>query len=263
MSINSYLDGIASKLIIRDDAKSAIDNSVSVFKNRMESYFLLHESVNLQEIETFGSYDRGTNLPQPVDYGTDVDIMLVMDDDGATPQTYLDRVRRAVEAKYSTSEIKQFSPTIVLQMNHIRFEITPAISAGYGHKIRNSQNQWMYTYCLTDLINLSTANKNNCSQIKPVIRMVKYWNKNKNYRSFASYQIEKTIVNYYQSCRYQRYDTKQYLLTALKLLQSLTTYDSQRERLNSAINKVQDAINGEETYPYTSLNKIKEIIEDL
>ena len=34
-------------------------------------------------------------------------------------------------------------------------------------------------------------------------------------------------------------------------------------RLNSAINKVQDAINGEETYPYTSLNKIKEIIEDL
>lgn len=34
MSINSYLDGIASKLIIRDDAKSAIDNSVSVFKIR-------------------------------------------------------------------------------------------------------------------------------------------------------------------------------------------------------------------------------------
>ena len=60
-----------------------------------------------------------------------MDIMLVMDDDGATPQTYLDRVRRAVEAKYSTSDIKQSSPTIVLQMNHIKFEITPAI-----HSIR-------------------------------------------------------------------------------------------------------------------------------
>ena len=79
--------------------------------------------------------------------------MLVMDDDGATPQTYLDRVRRAVEAKYSTSDIKQSSPTIVLQMNHIKFEITPAIQSYSQYKIKDQWSGWMYTNCLTDFVN--------------------------------------------------------------------------------------------------------------
>ena len=64
----------------------------------MRDYFSKYESVNLKEIKVFGSYQQDTNLPQLVDYGTDVDIMLVMDNDGATPQTYLDRVRRGVKA---------------------------------------------------------------------------------------------------------------------------------------------------------------------
>lgn len=38
-----------------------------------------------------------------------------MDNDGVTPQTYLDRVRRGVEAKYSISQIRQSLPMVVLQ----------------------------------------------------------------------------------------------------------------------------------------------------
>lgn len=98
MSINSYLEDVASKLIIRDDEREAISKSVDVFKDRMKDYFSSHESVNLKEIKIFGSYDRDTDLPQSIDYDTDVDIMLVMNDDGCSPQTYLDRVRRAVDA---------------------------------------------------------------------------------------------------------------------------------------------------------------------
>lgn len=127
MSINRYLEETASKLIIKGNEKESIDVSLNTFKDRMRDYFSKNESVNLKEIKVFGSYQRDTNLPQSVDYGTDVDIMLVMDNDGSTPQTYLDRVRRGVEAKYSTSQIRQSSPTVVLQMLHIKFEITPAI----------------------------------------------------------------------------------------------------------------------------------------
>lgn len=116
MSINRYLEETASKLIIKGNEKESIDVSLNTFKDRMRDYFSKNESVNLKEIKVFGSYQRDTNLPQSVDYGTDVDIMLVMDNDGSTPQTYLDRVRRGVEAKYSTSQIRQSSPTVVLQM---------------------------------------------------------------------------------------------------------------------------------------------------
>ena len=119
MSINRYLEETASKLIIKGNEKESIDVSLNTFKDRTREYFSKNESVNLKEIKVFGSYQRDTNLPQSVDYGTDVDIMLVMDNDGSTPQTYLDRVRRGVEAKYSTSQIRQSSPTVVLQMLHI------------------------------------------------------------------------------------------------------------------------------------------------
>lgn len=136
MSINSYLEETASNLIIKGNEKESIDVSLNIFKDRMRDYFSKYESVDLKEIKVFGSYQRDTNLPQSVDYGTDVDIMLVMDNDGATPQTYLDRVRRGVEAKYSTSQIRQSSPTVVLQMLHIKFEITPAIMDGGLYKIK-------------------------------------------------------------------------------------------------------------------------------
>ena len=107
MSLNTYLDNTASNLIIKGDEKDAIAKSLDVFKSRMENYFFWNETVNLKEIKVFGSYARDTDLPQAIDCGTDVDIMLVMVDDGATPQTYLDRERRVVVAKYSTSDIKQ------------------------------------------------------------------------------------------------------------------------------------------------------------
>ena len=161
MSINRYLEETASKLIIKGNEKESIDVSLNTFKDRMRDYFSKNESVNLKEIKVFGSYQRDTNLPQSVDYGTDVDIMLVMDNDGSTPQTYLDRVRRGVEAKYSTSQIRQSSPTVVLQMLHIKFEITPAIMDSGLYRIKNNRNEWIYTFCATDFSNLTIANKNN------------------------------------------------------------------------------------------------------
>lgn len=263
MSLNTYLDNTASNLIIKGDEKDAISRSLDVFKARMENYFFLHETVSLKEIKVFGSYARDTDLPRTVDSGTDVDIMLMMDDDGSTPQTYLDLVRRAVEAKYSTSDIKQSSPTIVLQMNHIKFEITPAIQSYSQYKIKDPWGGWMYTNCLTDFINLTTANTNNRCKIKPIIRLVKYWNKTKNGRGFATYKIEKNIVDYYQSNRYQGYDTKRYLLTALQCLRSLPTYDYQRKNLESAISNVQEAINDEEQFPTLAMSELKRVIGEL
>ena len=263
MSVNTYLEGVASDLIIKGVEKESIDSSLDTFKNRINDYFSKHEAVYLNEIKIFGSYQRDTNLPQSVDYGTDVDIMLVMEDDGATPQTYLDRVRRAVEAKYPTSQIKQSSPTVVLQMQHIKFEITPAISEGGVYKIKNNQNQWMYTSCATDLNNLSTANKNNYYMIKPLIRVLKYWNTEHNYKSFSSYRIEKTIVNQYQTCKYQGYDLKSYLLTGLKSLSGLAEYNYQKEKLDKAIYNVQEAINDEKEYPSLAMKEIKEVIGEV
>lgn len=263
ISLNSYLDDIASKLIIKDSEKTAITNSLDVFKYRMKDYFKYHESVDLKEIKVFGSYDRDTNLPQAIDSSTDVDIMLVMEDDGCTPQTYLDRIRRAVETKYSTSYIKQSSPTIVLQMQHIKFEITPALMEYGCYRIKNGDNGWMNTYCLTDFNDLTNANKENHYMVKPTIRLLKYWNVSKNYKAISSYELEKRIVSYYRLNRYYGYDTKQYLLNGFKQLQSISMANFQRERLEKAIEKVQEAINDEPQYQTVPYEEMKEVIAEL
>lgn len=263
ISLNSYLDDIASKLIIKGSEKDSISKSLYVFKDRMNDYFSCHEAVNLTEIKVFGSYDRDTNLPQSVDNGTDVDIMLVMEDDGCTPQTYLDRVRRAVVAKYSTSDIKQSSPTIVLQMQHIKFEITPAIKESSLYKIKNDDNEWMYSFCATDLSNLTKANQANNNMVKPTIRLIKYWNVSKNYKAISSYELEKKIVSYYVANQHQGYDTKRYLLNGLKQLRSISMYDFQRERLEKAIDKVQESIDDEPNYQTIAYKEMKEVIAQL
>ena len=263
MSINSYLEETASNLIIKGNEKESIDVSLNTFKDRMRDYFSKYESVDLKEIKVFGSYQRDTNLPQSVDYGTDVDIMLVMDNDGATPQTYLDRVRRSVKAKYSTSQIRQSSPTVVLQMLHIKFEITPAIMDGGLYKIKNNRNEWIYTFFATDFSNLTTANKNNHYIIKPLLRLLKYWNVSKNCKAFSSYELEKIIVNYYQPSQYQGYDLKKYLLTGMNELYKLFTYNYQKERLDKAIYNIQEAIKDEEKYPSCAMSEIKKVIGEL
>lgn len=263
MSINTYLDDISSKLIIKGEASEAINKSVDTFRNRMKDYFANHEAITLNEVRVFGSYERDTNLPQSVDHSTDVDIMLVMNNDGCTPQTYLDRVRRAVEAKYSTSDIMQSSPTIILSMTHIRFEITPAIVKNNFYHIKNGDNEWMPTYCFADLNYLIEANKANNYMVKPTIRLVKYWNVNKNNKSISSYELEAKLASHFSSNHYYFSNTKKYLLEGLKQIKSLASFDLQRERIEKAISKVQEAIDDEEKYPYVSMDEIKEVITEL
>ncbi|MFV8635809.1 hypothetical protein [Ralstonia pseudosolanacearum] len=53
--------------------------------------------------------------------------MVVFSDSGATPQTYLNRLKIFVEKRYGSSEIYQSSPTIVLELraantSHLRIE---------------------------------------------------------------------------------------------------------------------------------------------
>ncbi|WP_328516178.1 SMODS domain-containing nucleotidyltransferase [Ralstonia pseudosolanacearum] len=69
-------------------------------------------------------YDCSTRA---MDDRSDIDYMVVFSDSGATPQTYLNRLKIFVEKRYGSSEIYQSSPTIVLELraantSHLRIE---------------------------------------------------------------------------------------------------------------------------------------------
>lgn len=201
MSVNTYLVDLASSLVLNGDEKSKIDTSIETLQNRI----IYHFTTNVIEHYKFGSSTRSTILPRKADEQSDIDYMVVFNVSDGTykPQTYLDKLKTFVVKYYSSSEIKQSHPTIVLELQHIKFDIVPAIKDVTGYKIPSPSsdwNDWMNTN--PNLFNqtLTTANTNNKSLIKPLVRLMKYWNA-ENGHSFNSFSLETHIVGrYYFSC---------------------------------------------------------------
>lgn len=193
MSVNSYLKDLSSVLVLSGDELTSIQTSISTLATRLQNYF----GSGIVENFKFGSSTRGTMLPRKADQSSDIDYMIVFDvsDGKKKPQTYLDKLKRFAESKYSTSEIKQSSPTIVLSLNHIKFELVPAYKDYSGYSIPSPKSayiDWMFTNPNAFNEKLVKANVNNNSAIKPLVRLIKYWN-TQNGHHFSSYDLENFI----------------------------------------------------------------------
>lgn len=193
MTVNSYLQVLSSSAVIRDQEKASIQRSIGTLQQRLDQHF----GGNIKDRFIFGSYTRGTILPRSMDRHSDIDYMVVFQEASSRPQTYLDRLRRFVSIYYSRSEISQSSPTIVLSLNHIKFELVPAIESWWsGLRIpakRSELDDWVQTDPNDFNETLTSANKSNNNLIKPMIRLVKYWNSRNGY-PFQSFTIERYLA---------------------------------------------------------------------
>jgi predicted nucleotidyltransferase len=192
MTINSYLTSLASGAISRNQEKLSIQRSIANLESRLKDHFGAQRADSL----IFGSYSRGTILPRYMDENSDVDYMVVFSDSGLRPQSYLDRLRRFAEINYQRSDIEQSNPTIVLSLNHIRFELVPATKNWGSLQIpaRSSDyNDWIYTDPTDFNDTLVKANQANGNQIKPLVRLMKYWNASSGY-PFESYSLEQKVA---------------------------------------------------------------------
>lgn len=192
MTVNSYLDRLASRLVLSDAEEESIKTSTNSIGSRLDSYF----GGLIADHFKFGSYTRRTILPRLADEESDIDYMVVFCDGSYRPQTYLDRLKTFAERYYTKSEIHQSSPTIVLELQHIKFELVPA-HCGYSggeYYIPDGKGGWMSTYPRQFDSLLRKVNQEHNYQIKPAIRLIKHWNINKNKRALSSYQIEQKIT---------------------------------------------------------------------
>lgn len=190
MSVLSHFSARATAAQLTPSEKLSISNSIAYLNARVSNYFGNDVSSQL----LFGSYPRETILPRSMDVHSDVDYMLVFSQSGFQPQTYLDRLRRFVEARYSRSEIAQSSPTIVLNLNHIRFELVPALyTPYYGYQIPSGPTAWQTSDPVGFASQLSAKNQAEKYLLKPAIRLLKLWNTQNNW-PFASYWLEQYAV---------------------------------------------------------------------
>jgi Second Messenger Oligonucleotide or Dinucleotide Synthetase domain len=187
--------------VLSSTEKDSINRSIATLQGRLNAYF----EDELKSQFRFGSSTRGTILPRVMDEHSDIDYMVVFKDSDSVPQTYLDRLRRFVEKYYAKSEIYQSSPTIVLVLNHIKFDLVPAKAAWYGgFQIPDGAGGWQDTDPNDFNEKLEDKNKGNSNLIKPTIRLAKYWNAVNGY-VFDSFTFEKWIVGRsYLGCSNQK-----------------------------------------------------------
>lgn len=194
MSVNSYLTGLANSAIVRDNEKVSISTSINNLQTNLSYSNSMFSSHFI-----FGSYSRGTILPRGIDENSDIDYMIEFKELGHKPQTYLNWLKTNIAEKYySRSEIYQSHPTIVLELNHIKFELVPAIKNSWGQlqipAKATDYNDWIETDPTGFNIILTGANQRHNNFVKPLVRLVKRWNVHAGY-PFESFDLEKRVVD--------------------------------------------------------------------
>jgi len=260
MSVSTYLDGLASTLLLSETEKSNVSTSINTLSSRLSSYF----SSDMKQNFLFGSYTRTTILPRKADSNSDVDYMIVFDNaDRLKPQTFITRLKKFAEKYYSSSEIHQSYPTVVLELNHIKFDLVPAYGDYYSYYIPspyNSYIEWIGTNPRELNDRVDEKNKNDNYKIKPLIRLVKYWNA-ANDRVFTSYELEQLLIsNIYIYC----FSLKDYLFKAFENFNpySFPEYKKNKiERAQRVIAKVKEYEQSD--MPYSAEEEIKNILPSL
>ena len=223
MSVITHLDTTASNLMLTDAQKISIENSLAALKTKLKDHF----STDIKEQLQFGSSTRGTIIQKRAHPKSDIDYMVVFDNsENLKPSAFIARLKRFAELKYTTTEVFQSHPTVVLNLSNIMFELVPAYNNWWsGYQIPappSNYSDWISTDPLAFNQKLTDKNNNNYSKIKPLIRILKYWNSCNEY-IFDSYELEQKVVDTtYYSC----YNLKNYLFSFFGSLSSwnLTQY---------------------------------------
>ena len=195
MSVLSYLTNLSSQLVLSTEERISIGVSLGFLKTKLSNW---SHSSDIQEQAVFGSYDRDTILPRKYDEGSDVDYMIVFKNPNQLqPETFRTWLKKFAEDKYTRSEIYLDYPTTVLELSHIKFELVPAIKPMWGtYMIPDNTtifSKWQSTNPFTLKNTITEANKIN-HNIRPLIRVMKYWNV-LNGKPYASYELEQKIAN--------------------------------------------------------------------
>jgi hypothetical protein len=256
MSVLSYLQKRASDAVLSGDEKASVTTSITTLKTRLGQHF----PTGLKEHFRFGSSTRDTILPRSMDEHSDIDYMIVFSETGYAPQTYLDRLRRFVEARYSTSEIKQSSPTIVLQLNHIKFDLVPSLAQWTGYQIPNGAGGWQSTNPNDFNQSLEAANKSNTYLLKPTMRLAKFWNARAGY-VFDSFSFEKWIMD---RSYYFASNQKDYLFAVFDALSTSGVNEQwRREKIDRAKQIVAQVRKHEkDEMPYSAEVEVKKLIPE-
>lgn len=250
MNVNSFLNFLAIQAIIKNKEKDGIQKSINTIFQKLKNYD--NDKNRIDKCFIFGSYKRSTIISREFDDNSDIDIMVVFGkkfggfynfdpaNEIKKPQTYLNYLKDFAQSSYPRSEIYQSHPTIVLELNHIKFDLVPAITNVFGtFQIPNKQDWYqIQDWIPTNPNDLDKAlNKN--QNLRRLVRIAKVWNANQGY-IYLSYDLEKWITQ-----QYFYGNLAEYFYTFCKLLP--INYDLSQEKMRK-IKKLKEVVENAQIY---------------
>lgn len=199
-SINPKLTQLAQDFYISygSTEQKKIDISVDAIKTKLKGHF----GTNITQIIEFGSYKRDTILPRKFDEHSDIDLMVVFNHLSLNmqPGTYRNNLVKFAEKHYSRSEVYKSTPTVVLELDHIKYDLVPTHifipiwTVTKTYYIPENDSNWMATDPNGFNEALNAANNRHSYNIKRVIRLLKAWNAKAGY-PLSSFELEKEIAS--------------------------------------------------------------------
>jgi len=193
MTVTEAFDTFKSELELPDSKQVQASNAQKDIRARLANHLYAPDSL------LTGSYARHTKI-YPLD---DIDILLIRntqkvavstDGSGISPNQALDEVAEAIRKAYlQTATVKKQSRSVNAQIKGLDFgfDIIPAwLRNPDGYWIPDTDsNSWLPTNPEWHAELMTTANANLQQRLKPVIKMVKHWNRN-NLELLRSFHIE-------------------------------------------------------------------------
>lgn len=269
-TINSYLSDMQINLYVNGKEKENIRKSIDAIYDRLSWYFGVNKKNNhiIIKKEIFGSYSRDTMLSRKYDSDSDIDLMIVFDDaKDYNPQTCLNWLKDFAEYYYPNSIVKQSLPTVVIELQNIKFELVPAYINEYNMVyIAKDGTSWKYTNPKDLNDKMVNLNSKTDFEFKRMVRLIKYWNVQKNYRRYKSYMLEDYLTEKFETSYIHCKNQYDYLDWAFYHLKNWTNENDQyiKSRIETAINNLNLAKVYEEKYDNeTAINYIRKIIPEL
>lgn len=175
-----------------------IDVSIENIKNNLYEEF----GDRILGIEIFGSYARKTILPREYDNESDIDLLIVFDHEniGSNPSTYRRHLHQFAERYYPRFISYKSQPAVVLELNHIKYDLVPGYSQEEGFfnitdevYIPLNDTEWEHTDIDGFSQELEEKNREYNYNVKRVIRLLKAWNAKVGY-PIQSYELEQLVA---------------------------------------------------------------------
>ena len=161
-------------------------------------------------------------------------------------EVYRGNLKSAIAGTYSTSFVVRDFPCVKLELNHIKFDVVPALKeeTNYGvfYRIPNKSFGWMPTEPNDINGSLEAWNKEaGGNKLRNLIRVCKHCNASRWSKALESYNLEKEIMRNYQfwsSAGVYGYDS--FLEIFLNAIDGLSYQTSDGEGARSCVKYVRD-----------------------